>query len=90
LNKYVPSRTKKEYYADNANEIKERHKQYYIENKDKINKMWNEKFTCECGGKFTLNNKTHHLKTNKHQDYIKSQTDTHINPTPHLDSQSIP
>jgi len=82
----------KEYRADNANKdkIKEYIKQYYIENKDEINKKRNEKFTCECGGCYTHSKKARHLKTNKHQKYINSiQTDTSINPPPHLDTQLI-
>jgi len=46
-------------------------KNYYINNKDKIA----EKFSCECGGKYTNINKATHFKTKKHLKYIKdSQT----------------
>mgnify|MGYP003677771722 CR=1 FL=1 len=31
----------------------------------------NEKNTCECGGKFTTQNRPTHFKTNKHQRYLE-------------------
>ena len=36
LNKLIPTRTLKEYYEDNKEEIQEYHKEYYKDNKDKI------------------------------------------------------
>jgi hypothetical protein len=59
----------REYYQDNKDEIKERRRQRYQENKDKLN----EKFDCVCGGKYTHNNKSRHLKSKKHQLYIEKQ-----------------
>ena len=44
-------------------------KEYKIVNKDKVN----EKFNCECGCKYTRCNKSHHIKTTKHLNYLKSQ-----------------
>jgi hypothetical protein len=32
----------------------------------------NEKFTCECSGHYTLANRALHYKTNKHQNFLKS------------------
>ena len=51
------------------NQTKERHKdknkKYYEINKEKQN----EKFTCECGGKYTHQYKGRHFKTKKHLSY---------------------
>jgi hypothetical protein len=105
VNKIIPTRTRKEYKIDNADEIKEIEKQYYIDNIDRIreysianadrkkeyDKQYNivnvdkrkqylidnadrikAKINCECGGRYTLHNKLHHLKFKKHQNYIAS------------------
>ena len=68
LNKVVPGRTDKEYYNDNKDKIKD----YYITNKDRINIKRNQKIDCECGGKFTIRSKARHIKSTKHQEFIKS------------------
>ena len=47
---------------------------YYEKYKDKQKKQNKEKnnkrFNCECGGKYTHTNKSRHIKSKKHQDYI--------------------
>tara|TARA_R110002049_G_scaffold38976_1_gene120310 strand:- start:2 stop:505 length:504 start_codon:yes stop_codon:yes gene_type:complete len=76
-NKEKISEYKKEYYQDNKEKISE----YYQENKEKIHeykKEWyqnnkekyNQKFNCECGGKYTDSNKSRHFKTKNHKNYI--------------------
>jgi len=68
----------KKYYEANKDEInekrKEYNKEYYHINKDKMNKVSKEKYNCECGGKYTHSKKSRHIKSNKHQAYIKYQT----------------
>jgi len=59
------------YYEENKDKISEQHQKYREENKDKINQKALEKFTCECGGRYTFKHKAHHLKTKKHQDHFK-------------------
>ena len=71
LNKDIPSRTRKEHYEDNKDEILEKNKKYREKNKDKISEQRNEKFSCVCGGKYTKNHKARHMKTIKHIEYIK-------------------
>ncbi len=82
MNKNVPCRTKKQYYQDNQDKIKEQVKQYRKANKDKIkdkkkeyydkNKnQINEKINCECGGRYTKAHKSRHLKSARHQNHIK-------------------
>ena len=68
-NKKQFAEQKKEYYEDNKNTIIEKTKAYYEKNKDTILEKLKEKFECECGGKFTHQNKSTHLKTVKHQNY---------------------
>ena len=68
LNKVIPSRSIKEWRIDN----KDYHKQYRIDNKDKLDIKRNQKIDCECGGKYTIRNKSQHFKSQKHQEFIKS------------------
>jgi len=58
VNKCIPLRTKKEYYKDNIKEITE---------KKSVNNI------CECGGKYRTDNKVHHLKTIKHNNFLKEK-----------------
>ena len=53
----------KNYYINN----KDKMKNTYINNKDKLS----EKFSCDCGGKYTNGNKLRHFKSNIHLKYIK-------------------
>tara|TARA_R110000772_G_scaffold75579_2_gene163958 strand:+ start:2009 stop:2458 length:450 start_codon:yes stop_codon:yes gene_type:complete len=48
--------------------MKEYNKLYRKKNTDEHKDKINEKFNCECGGKYTFNNKVRHLKTKKHLD----------------------
>ena len=48
----------------------ERNKLYWEKNKDKLKSHYSQKITCECGGKYTLSNKSIHFKTKKHQNYL--------------------
>ena len=105
VNKVIPTRTKKEYYHDNFDliremkieykkqnreklkqkdkeyrdnhkeEIKIRDKKYREANLDKIHAFKNKKTDCPCGGSYTHCHKALHLRTIKHQNYIKSLDD---------------
>ena len=55
INKIVVGRT-----------LKESHKEYRANNKHKLK----EKFECECGGRYTYQNISHHMKSIKHQKYL--------------------
>ena len=72
VNKQIPTRTKKEWYIDNKEKVKEQTKAYRDANKDKINFKANEKFDCECGGCYQYKNKCQHIKTAKHQKFINN------------------
>jgi len=66
----------KEWYKDNKDKILEKvkkyQKKYRNDNKDKIAEKKNQKFNCDCGGKYTLSNKVKHLKSKKHQTYLQN------------------
>ena len=69
LNKVNPS-------VQTREEILEKKRQYRIDNKDKIKEyveMRKEKVNCECGGMYTINNRTHHMKTKKHVSYVETE-----------------
>ena len=83
LNKYIPGRTDKQYKIDNKEKIIIKNKQYYIDNKEKFKQndkeyreankdKLNEKFDCECGGKYIYSHKANHIKTAKHQKTLQS------------------
>ena len=56
LNSRFPRRTRKQHYLDNREDILERK---------------NKKFKCECGGRYTKNNKSAHLKSQIHKQYLE-------------------
>jgi len=50
---------------------KETNSKYYQANKEKIKSRKNVKINCSCGGKFTVTNLSTHLKSNKHENYVR-------------------
>ena len=56
-----------EYYQNNKVKILETHSEYRKNNIEKIN----EKHSCQCGGKYTNVHKACHIKSLKHQRYLK-------------------
>ena len=60
------------YKNNNKEKIKKYQEDYKNNNKDKIN----QKNNCECGGRYTNKNKSTHLKSKKHQNYLKQQQQT--------------
>jgi hypothetical protein len=64
-NKSIINEKAKKYKKKNQHKIKK----YYEENKDKLN----EKFNCECGGKYIKQSISRHLKTKIHIKYIENK-----------------
>jgi len=66
VNRWLPGRTKKEYnkkwYQQHTEQHKERMKEYGA-----------VLITCECGSTYTRGNKTQHLRSTKHKDFITQQ-----------------
>jgi len=56
----------------NKNKILKHSRDYKKNNKEKILEKAKEKYTCECGSILTIVKKSRHLKSKKHQDYIKN------------------
>ena len=73
VNIEIPGRTKNEWNEDNKEKRKEKSKQYYIDNKEKLNEKRSEKTDCQCGGKYTQANKSVHLKSKKHIKFSTQQ-----------------
>jgi hypothetical protein len=73
VNKCIMGRTDKEYREDNKEEIAEYQKEYRDENKAEIKEKQNVKCNCECGGKYQHSTKSRHLKTKKHQEFLKNK-----------------
>lgn len=73
VNKIIPARSKKDsnkkYREENKKKISDQRKDYRLRNKEKIN----EKKICECGGKYTWNNKSIHFRSLKHIKFIDSK-----------------
>ena len=67
-----------EYRDNHKEEIKIRDKKYREANLDKIHALNNKKTDCPCGGSYTHCHKALHLRTLKHQNYIKSLNDIEI------------
>ena len=72
---YTSTEEKKEYLneyrQDNKQIINEKAKYYYQANKKYFNEKWREKFTCECGAIFNINNLSRHKKSLKHQQFCQ-------------------
>ena len=67
----------KEYYKTHNNEVKEYKKEYYEAHKNEIKEYnearkekLNEKFDCDCGGKYIFKHKSQHKKSQRHIDFI--------------------
>ena len=77
VNKLIPGRTQQEYkktYRDeNKDSIKEYLKQYRIDNKETIKEKRGIKTICGCGGKYTKQNESTHLKSKKHINFTLTQ-----------------
>lgn len=79
INKIIIGRVKdhllvvKEYYEKNKENILEKSKIYYEKNKERISIIHKEEFKCDCGSIVTKTNKSRHLKSKKHKNYILSQ-----------------
>lgn len=65
---------KKRYKEDEEyrNKMIETSSQYYHDNTERIKQYKNEKYTCECGGRFTKSHRARHRATKKHQKFISS------------------
>ncbi len=61
----------KEYGAEYRKENREYFENYRREHREEYNKKQNEKFECECGGRYTRCHKSAHLKSKLHIRYLE-------------------
>ena len=66
---YLSKQERKQYFQKYNQNKKEYNKNYRENNREKIN----QKFECECGGKYTRQNKSQHFKSKKHKAYLNNQ-----------------
>ena len=58
----------RQYRIDNLDKSKERFKKYWDTNNDKLKTT----IVCDCLGKYTIPNKSTHIKTNKHTKWLEN------------------
>ena len=82
-NKEAHLKKSAEYYQANKDKIKQQHKEWRENNKERCKEIAtrnrpkylarrNEKTDCECGGRYSRNNRSTHFKSVKHQNYLQS------------------
>lgn len=74
LNTRVPNRKYAEWREDNREHILQKARVYQQKNKEKITEKRNVRTLCCCGSDYTDRNKSQHLKTKKHLNFISSQS----------------
>ena len=70
------SEKKKQYQRLHNESHNNSSKKYYEENKQEIHEKAKQKFNCDCGGFIRIADKSTHNKTQKHQAYINTQSDS--------------
>ena len=88
LNKVIPTRTRKEFYNENkenilkqnkqyneknAEKISKQEKEYYERNTEKISEQNKKKIQCECGSEIRQCALARHEKTKKHQTFLTTK-----------------
>jgi len=63
---------KAQYRQEHADEIKIKKKQYKQEHAEEIQAKASQKFECDCGGKYTYKHIRAHERSQKHQDWEKT------------------
>ena len=69
VNKYIAGRTQDEYNEENREQKNAKKMEWYYREKNNIL----EKINCPCGSVFSKNGKSEHLKTIRHQEWLKQQ-----------------
>lgn len=73
---------KRKKYFENREVILAKNKTYKETHKEEIQQKHSTKLTCSCGGSYTYANKTNHMKTKKHQDYIATNPSLELSASP--------
>jgi hypothetical protein len=73
LNKETSRAQRKQYRETNKEMFQMKNKDYYASNKDVINdKRKNERYLCDCGSELRKSDKSEHLKSVKHNNWINN------------------
>ena len=72
----------REEHKEKIQNYKKAYRQQHIEQQNEYSKEYRmknwetlyQKHTCDCGGQYSLNSKATHFKTQKHQNYLKQQS----------------
>jgi hypothetical protein len=64
---------RKQYRKQNREKERQRERQYYQQNREIILEKRRLQFKCQCGGQYTNINRLCHLKTKKHQKYVRNE-----------------
>ena len=75
LNAHMPSRKKKEYCEERREHALQKVKEYYENQKEKVDEWRNTRFERECGGSHFNQNKARRKRVVKHQEYFKCTHD---------------
>lgn len=67
------NRRAKEAYEKDKPKALAKQKKYREKNLEKLKERDNTKITCECGKIYNFSNKTNHIRTLFHQDFVKSK-----------------
>jgi len=87
-NRFRPIKTQEEKLEDNKNKSRlhrQRHPDYLQKNKERqshkdyVKKRCSTIIECECGGRYTLQNKTNHFSRNIHKEYENKKDKTTLN-----------
>ena len=84
INKVVAGRTSADYYQDHKEQYAKWNRDWHSNNRDRTRQRKQENYQknidkltstiqCDCGSQYQYQNKSHHLKTKKHQDWLKQQ-----------------
>ena len=80
-NKEKISKKHQQYYQENRGRFLEQVKKYREENKEKIQARNKEMIKCECGKDYQRCQRSRHLKSTFHQDYLNNINIEHVSST---------
>jgi hypothetical protein len=72
INRFIPGRTREEYYEENIDEIRKKDRERYEANKEEISEKRKETYTCECGSTLRKVFKSSHERTQTHIYFINN------------------
>jgi hypothetical protein len=81
VNRKISGRSQRDWYTDNKEYVQNRYKRYYEKNHERLCEAFslyykhrkdhiNQKFDCQCGGKYTFVNKNKHRKSIKQKNVV--------------------